>query len=395
MAIDLSAPTDNGLSRRRCLLGAVGIALWPGARAAAPGARATLVAAWEADTQYHVGLISVVGDSWSIQQSITLPTRPHALLAEPGGTVLVVARRPGDWLLRWRPGTTQPQQHSQQWHWISGERRFNGHAIASAHHAQIWTTETDLDTAQGRLGVREARSLEKTDEWATHGMDPHELLALPERLGAYPVGTLMVANGGIRTLPETGRSKRRLDLMDASLVALNPKTGALLGQWRLADPFLSIRHLAWDASNQRLGIALQAEHPVAEDRWRAPVLAVWNGERIVTTPDVTDAFGSPDLRGYGGAVVANPGGGFLVGCPRANAVAVFDRQARWSHSVALPEACAVASSTKRWWAGGITGVLHAERGENEVPQLAVADMAPRWDNHWQVWPAEPTGNATI
>ena len=98
------------------------------------------MAAWEADSQYHVGLISVRRDSWSLQQSVALPTRPHALLAEPGGTVLVVARRPGDWLLRWRPGTTPPQQ---QWHWINGERRFNGHAIASARHAQIWTPETD------------------------------------------------------------------------------------------------------------------------------------------------------------------------------------------------------------------------------------------------------------
>jgi hypothetical protein len=168
--------------------------------------------------------------------------------------------------------------------------------------------------------------------------------------------------------------------MDASLVALNPKTGALLGQWRLADPFLSIRHLAWDASTQRLGIALQAEHPATEDRWRAPVLAVWDGERLLATPK------SPDLRGYGGAVAAHPGGGFLVGCPRANALAVFDAKAHWSHSVALLDACAVAVSAGRWWAGGSNGVLHAGPGNHVLPQLAVARSAPRWDNHWQAWP---------
>ena len=377
MAIELSASGPIGFSRRRCLLAVAGGVLWPGAWATATSASATLVAAWEADDRYHVGLISVQGNTWSIQQSITVPTRPHALFVEPGGTVLVVARRPGDWLLRWRPGTTQ----RQQWHWIAGDRRFNGHAIASANSEQIWTTETNLDTAQGRLGVRDARSLEKTDEWTTHGLDPHELLALPEPLGAFPAGTLMVANGGIPTLPETGRSKRNLDRMDASLVALNPKTGALLGQWRLSDPYLSIRHLAWDASTQRLGIALQAEHPAAQERWRAPVLAVWEGERLTPSPE------PPDLRGYGGAVAARPGGGFLVGCPRANAVAVFDAEARWLRSVALPDACAVAVGAGQWWVGGSTGVLHAGPDQENVALHANTYLhSPRWDNHWQIWP---------
>ena len=119
--------------------------------------------------------------------------------------------------------------------------------------------------------------------------------------------------------------------MDTPLVALNPNSGALLGQWRLADPFLSIRHLAWDASARRLGIALQAEHPIAKDRWRSPVFAVWDGERLTPSPE------PPNLYGYGGAVAAGPSGGFLVGCTRANAVAVFDAEARWSHNVAVPE----------------------------------------------------------
>jgi hypothetical protein len=142
----------------------------------------------------------------SVQQSVSVPTRPHALLAEPGGTVLAVARRPGDWLLRWHPGSSEPAQ----WHWIAGDRRFNGHAVVSADGARIWTTETDLETARGWLGVRDARSLEKADEWAAHGMDPHELLALPEPCGAFPAGTLLVANGGIRTQPESGRSSTSL-----------------------------------------------------------------------------------------------------------------------------------------------------------------------------------------
>ena len=180
--------------------------------------------------------------------------------------------------------------------------------------------------------MRAPRSPEKTDGWATHGMDPHELLVLLERLGAFAAGMLMVANSGIATLPVTGRSERNVDRMDAPLVALKPQSGELLVRCRLADPFLGIRHLAWRASIQRLGIAPQAEHPAAEVHWRTLVLAVWAGNRWVTVPD------PPDFSGYGAAAAARPGGGFLVGWPRTNALALFDAKARWTHSLALPDA---------------------------------------------------------
>jgi uncharacterized protein len=285
-----SYPGLTGLTRRQCLLAAAGLAGWtaPSLAFSASGTGTTLAAAWEADNRYQIGLIAVNEQGFSIQHATPVPTRPHALLVEAGGSLLAVARRPGDWLVRWRPG--QPEQ-KPQWHWIDGDRRFNGHAVPSADGGMLWTTETDLETAEGRLGVRNPASLEKIDEWTTHGMDPHELLVLPQRVGAFPAGTLVVANGGIATLPETGRTKRDTARMDASLVALHPRTGARLGQWRLADPYLSVRHLAWDARNQRLGIALQAEHPSPDDRWRAPVLAIWDGECLAASPK------APDLRG--------------------------------------------------------------------------------------------------
>ncbi|ANY60835.1 hypothetical protein MA05_00350 [Comamonas aquatica] len=89
-------------------------------------------------------------------------------------------------------------------------------------------------------------------------MDPHQLLLDRD-------GSLVVANGGIPTQPETGRRKLRLDHMDSSIVRLRPQDrGALAGQWQLPDPRLSLRHLAWgpavawDPGQRWLGIALQA-----------------------------------------------------------------------------------------------------------------------------------------
>ena len=353
------------LSRREWLLAATALAFSP-SWAAAPARATQLVSAWQTANEHRIGVLAVEGARWSVQRSLAVPTRAHGLLVEPDGSVLATARRPGDWLLRWHPVRGQTQ-----WHWIEDDRRFNGHAIASPDGQTLWTTETDLDTAQGRLVTRDRKSLEKRTEWPTHGMDPHELLVLPARVGDVPAGSLIVANGGIPTLPETGRSKRQLDRMDASLVALNPRDGTLLGQWRLDDPYLSIRHLAWDPHSQTVGIALQAEHPDLDAKRRAPVLAVWNGQGLQA------AQAQPAMQGYGGDICALPNGGFVVSCPRADALALFGADARWLQNVAHREAYALASDAGHWWASGTDGVWCAPEGT-----AAHSGERLQIDNHW-------------
>ncbi|MEZ5704889.1 MAG: DUF1513 domain-containing protein [Burkholderiaceae bacterium] len=344
----------------------------------------TLFAAWQQQDEQHIGLLSAGDASWSVKRSLLVPTRAHGLWAEAGGSVLAVARRPGDWLLRWHPASGQAQ-----WHWMEGDRRFNGHVIASRDGQTLWTTETDLETAQGRVGVRDARSLVKTTEWASHGADPHQLLTLPRALADCPEGSLVVANGGVPTLPETGRSKRALDRMDASLVALHPRSGALLGQWRLPDAFLSIRHLAWDPVSRTLGIALQAEHPDPVARQTAPVLAVWDGARLRMAED------QPPMAGYGGDICALPGGGFAVSCPRANRLALFTAQGRWQDGIEHTEACALANPGGRgpWWLASNRGAAGLMHGGGAIPpttvlaQASVAGLADlQIDNHWIALP---------
>ncbi|WP_171984787.1 DUF1513 domain-containing protein [Hydrogenophaga sp. A37] len=365
------------------MLFAAGGSLLPGAWAApsGPSGSTTLLAAWQSPDEHRVGLVEVGARQWSVQRSLPVPTRAHGLLVERGASVLAVARRPGDWLLRWHPASGKAQ-----WHWAADDRRFNGHVLASADGRQLWTTETDLDTALGCLGQRDPKSLEKTAEWSTHGMDPHALLALPQAVGEWPAGTLVVANGGIPTLPETGRAKRALGRMDASLVALNPQTGALLGQWRLDNPWLSIRHLAWDPVTRTVGIALQAEHPDKAARFDSPVLAVWDGQGLRA------ATAQPALAGYGGDICARPGGGFVVSCPRADVLALFSADARWSDSLAHKTAYALAAApgaaAAPWWASGDEGVLVVGEGDRPPRVAPAAPQAPQhlqFDNHWQRW----------
>lgn len=347
-------------------------------QAASSSASVQLAAAWQSAHGYQVGVLEQ-HDRMQIASAIDVPTRAHALLQEPGGSLLAVARRPGDWLLRWdRSGK------ALAWRWIEPRRAFTGHVVSDGR--TLYVTETDLDTGQGLIGVRDAVTLEKRGEWPTHGIDAHQLL-----WDANHPGTLMVANGGILTRPETGRTKLNLEHMDSSLVRIDAHTGELRGQWRLADHRLSLRHLAWsgdEGRDQLLGIALQTEHDTAEAKAAAPVLALFDGNTLVP-------LSAPQsLAGYGGdiAAIATPAGpGFAVSCPRAQGIALFAADGSWQGLMPLAEACALTKTDQQVLAGGKFQAL-ALRQSMPALQIAIGSSnrsntsSPsnviRLDNHW-------------
>lgn len=325
--------------------GAAGGVLCGPVRAAGAASQAgtpgRVFAAWDlADGRHQVGCLTLpagAGDPCRLLAALDVPTRAHGLLPLPDGGVLVAARRPGDWLLRWHPA--QPQ--SPQWHWIDGDRAFSGHVQPLGEH--LYTTEADLDTGAGLLARRDARTLERLQEWPTGGVDNHALL--PDGRGG-----LFVANGGVATRPETGRLKIDLAGMDSSIVRIDATSGAITHQWRLDDRRLSLRHLAWRGDD--LGIALQAQHDDAQQQRAAPVLALLPGAR--RAPDTARLLALPApqaLGGYGGDICATPQGWF-VSCPRVDAVAAWSGDGRWQGVQAFTEAYAlIAADTQPWVAG--------------------------------------------
>lgn len=329
---------------------------------AAPAARARgsaprLAAAWDDEHgRHHAGWLEPRGDdALRVQRAIELPTRAHGLWIDADGSLLVVARRPGEWLLRWRAGS------APQWLWSEPERRLCGHVIAL--HGALYTTEADTDSGAGRVLRRDARSLEPVADWASHGIDPHQLLADAD-------GTLLVANGGVPTRPESGRLKIGLERMDPSLVRLDARSGALLGQWRLPDPRLSIRHLARHADG-RIGIALQSEHDDQAVRRAAPLLALFDGQalRSIEQPQT--------LAGYAGDIAATPEG-FALAATRAGGVARWTSAGQWVGFTPLPEACPLAMDGDALWAGGHARALRDATAVRPQPLAA----AMRLDNHW-------------
>jgi hypothetical protein len=265
-----------------------------------PAQRARIGAAWRGpnpDDPYFAGVLIADWErkTLTIAHAVPLPTRPHGLLPEDDGSLLVVGVRPGAWLMRIDAQGKVAQQASLEG---EGDSRLGGHAVLGSKGEVIYNTETDYALGRGRIGVRDRRTLKKLDQWDSHGIEPHQLLLDTD-------GSIVVANGGVpRTLAD---KKVELHRMDSSLVRLDGRNGRLLRQWKLDDPRLSLRHLAWNEGpdgHRRLGIAMQAEYDDPAMRKTVPSLAVLDGDAL-TLPQTGGA-------GYAGDITPAGNGGFVI-----------------------------------------------------------------------------------
>ena len=371
---------------RASALGLTALALGQRSWAANNSDSHRLGAAWRREVsgmgsaQDFVGVLALDwhGKQVRVQTEHAVPSRAHGVLAEPRGGFLVVAARPGTWLRR-LGADGEVLQHLDIQSDKAG-RTLDGHIMASADGLWLYTPETSLATGEGWISVRDVRTLSRQAEWRTHGRDPHQCL-----LDA--TGALILANGGISRTADG--KKIHLDQMNSSLVRLDGKTGELLGQWRLSDHRLSMRHMAWGAPNSTtpllgtlLGIALQAEHDDVFERRKAPLLAVWDGFKLRVAH--SDALAG----GYAGDIAAGPGGGFILSGQRVGKGALWHPDVPESliEIAQLKDLCALAApattGSEGVLIGSESGVAHWHP-RNKARMLAWPS-ALTLDNHWTI-----------
>ena len=164
--------------------------------------------------------------------------------------VVVMGRRPSEsfWLLD--TATGQVKQAIK----AAANRHFYGHACYSLDGTQLYVTENDTLTLNGKIGVYDANNnYKKTAEFDSYGIGPHELIMHPDSQ------TLIIANGGIKT-EQASREELNLDSMQPSLVYINRHDGTLLQQIVPEHQQMSIRHLAMhDDGSVMIGIQFQGE----------------------------------------------------------------------------------------------------------------------------------------
>lgn len=297
------------LTRRRQFLGGLLAAgLIPKQTWAEAGSPVFLSAAAKPDGSY---ILCGIDEALDVRFQIPLPARGHAAAAHPlRPEVVAFARRPGTFaiVIDCIYGDEKTRIESPT------GRHFYGHGTFSLDGSLLFTTENDYEAGRGRIGVWDAQNdYTRIDEWDSGGVGPHDIKRL---LGT---DTLVVANGGIDTHPDTGRTKLNIPTMSPNLAYIEEGAvveTALLPQHMHKN---SIRHLA---VNQHGDVAFgmqwqgdQAAHSLVGTHQRGRTIS------LITAP----AEQVRQLDGYIGSIAYSKDGSCIaVTSPRGGVVQLYD-----------------------------------------------------------------------
>lgn len=302
-----------------------------------------------------------------------LPARAHAVtLRKSANEVVVFARRPNDFMLILDAQTGVIKQN------INNDKPLFGHGVFTADRNTLFTTENDFENKQGVIGVRDASNhYKKIAEFPSGGIGPHELHLLSDDK------TLVVANGGILTHPDTGRSKLNLESMTPVLSYIDAHNGKIVDDFHLDKKYhqLSIRHLDVTQDDQ-VCFVMQYQ---GSRRHRVPLIGFHNGESQLQLADIPEAI-LPKMKNYCGSVTADASGQtFAVSSPRGNLITLWDNRGTFIESYTLADGCGIAT-------GKIKNSFFFSNGAGDLHQfsstqntLISSNNSYRWDNHLTAW----------
>lgn len=302
--------------------------------------------------------------------SVPLPGRGHAAAAHPEkAEVIAFARRPGTFaqVIDVASGAVRAELHSPE------GRHFMGHGVFSADGQTLYTPENDFVHGAGVIGVWDrSRGYARVGEFESGGIGPHDMLRLP--------GTdlFVIANGGIDTHPESGRSALNLPSMRANL-ALVDGAGGLREITQLVPGLRlnSIRHMAV-REDGLVGFAMQwqgnpTDHPPLVGLYRpglgqAPVLG--------QAPEALHHA----MKGYAGSIAFSADGALVaISSPRGGMIHVFDAETgAFAWHLEEEDVCGLNIGAQGFIATAGTGRMIRFDGP-KAQLLRHADLA--WDNH--------------
>jgi hypothetical protein len=311
--------------------------------------------------------------------ALDLPARGHDVAPRPHSTeAAIFARRPGTWFV-----VVNTDNGAIRTHRLAAENRhFYGHGVYAADGRFLYATENDIQSGKGMVGVYDAMDeYRRIGEFPSFGIGPHDIALLGDGR------TLVIANGGLMTLPDSGREVLNRDSMRSTIDVIDREHGDLKATFELDASYrdLSLRHLALTPRGE---ILFGGQYEGAPEDM--PLLAgmVSAGGRICALPMPDEELAA--LSNYIGSVAVDRGGEILAATsPRGNRIAFWNiSTGEFIGSRRMGDVCGIAPTPE-------PAAFVASSGNEGCAMLNLPDEAPRaiaatplaglapqvWDNH--------------
>ncbi len=304
--------------------------------------------------------IATLSEEGRIIERVPLPARAHGMTYSPvTNRAVAFARRPGTYAMIFAPDRSVAPVVIIS---IEG-RHFYGHGCFSADGRLLYATENDFAGNRGMVGIYDGTNdFARIGELPSYGIGPHDMtLSADGKM-------LVIANGGIETNPDFGRTKLNLDHMEPSLVLVDTATGGLIERHGMPDHLrqLSTRHVDIDADG-KIWFACQYEGPRNDLPPLAGCFSRGEDIRFLSLPQQTTLA----LANYVGAIAVNRQDGLIgLTSPKGGTtVTVEARTGRVLMTKSLPDAAGIAPAAHGFVASSYGGRF----GETE--------STVAWDQH--------------
>ena len=371
----LALPSDSTASMaidRRRLLGAL-IAAAATARWGIGGARALdgepLYISCRMDAQEAASVAVLTADGALLLET-ALPARGHDIAQRPHTRQFVVfARRPGTWAI----AVDSDHVANPQVITARADRHFFGHGLFSADGRLLYASENDIKSGDGIIGIYDASGgYARIGEFKSGGIGPHDMCLLGD--GRH----MVIANGGLKTLLETGREILNSDDIAPNLAMLDTASGKVDAVVELDRDYkkLSIRHLA-RSNDDRIAFACQHQGDADELPPLVGVLGRNGKARLFDAPEEALAR----LNNYVGSVALDASGSVIAATsPVGGTAALWSIDGSYLGAAQISDVCGVARHRNGFlMSSGNAGVRDVATDGQAAEKPVLQNWI--WDNH--------------
>ncbi|MEH6449651.1 MAG: DUF1513 domain-containing protein [Oleispira sp.] len=245
----------------------------------------------------------------AISKQVLTGFRGHGLCQNPmkPEQVIMFSRRPGLQGIRINTLTGEQDAVFNS----APDRNMQGHGCFSADGKFLYCVESETSTGLGKITIRDGETLMQIGEFESYGIGPHEMALMPDKT------TLVIANGGLLTHPDSGRKVLNYSTMRSTLSYVDTRSGELISEHQVPETKASIRHLDV-AEDGTVAVALQVQRKAMSNEELRPLAAIHKQGQEIKLLQAPEAL-LVKLNDYMGSVkVHNPSRTVAFTSPKGN-----------------------------------------------------------------------------